>query len=66
MTYKCDKCQRQITNGVYRYSLQNYREALCIQCQDNKRIEEGTPKKLVEFMREHNKRYAFNNLNKNT
>ena len=61
--YKCDNCKRRITNGVYRYSLNTFKKALCFNCQNTERIETGSPEKLVKFMQEYNRK-KFNVLEK--
>lgn len=53
-TCEFEQCNKPISQGEYRYSLNRFGIALCIMHQKDKRIEEATmgktPRKLAEFM----------------
>jgi len=52
--YSCDDCKTTISNKVFRYSLNVFARALCMDCQRKERlaqVEEGKyPSKLAHFL----------------
>ena len=46
--FYCNNCKKTISKGVFRYSMDVYKRALCLQCQDyQQRYEDITSGKLV-------------------
>jgi len=46
---KCEVCQKEITKGTARYSLNAFGRELCFECQKKERLKRY-PEKLAEFL----------------
>lgn len=53
--HKCEACNKDITVGVFRYSLNQYAKSLCIHCQEKEMVERGYPANLVTYLRNKNR-----------
>lgn len=53
--HKCEACNRDITVGIFRYSLNQYAKSLCVKCQEQEMINRGVPENLVTYLRNKNR-----------
>ena len=53
--HKCEACNKDITVGIFRYSLNQYAKSLCVKCQEKEMVARGVPEKLVTYLRNKNR-----------
>ena len=56
--HTCEVCKKEITVGIFRYSLNQYAKSLCVKCQDDEMVARGYPEKLVTYLRNKNRGQA--------
>lgn len=49
LEYKCEKCADTLSFGIWKYSMNQFGESLCIDCQKKARTEKY-PEKLSAFL----------------